>query len=632
MKRISLILLSFALGCAAFFLLTSSLHHIGTNSLLADDETTAYTITELGTLGGTESFAEDINNEGQVIGSSTISDGLSATAFLWETGSMVPLTVTAGLTTSAKAINDAGLIAGYAFTEINSTPFQLPVLWAGGIYTTLETISATQGTAQAANNLGLVAGNSITESSNHLLFWQDGNLTNSVPISAGLGWVGGLNNLGQLVGHIENAQEINSGFLYASGVFTDLGTLGGSSSTALDINDLGQIVGSSNISDDLSTHAFLWVDGQMSDLGVLGDVVTRTSQAKGINSYGLIVGQSQVGDEDHAVLWQDGQILDLNTMLPPESDWDLLQTAESINDAGWIVGTGQINGQRQAFLLQPSLPIAHVYLPIIIVPEASPTPKPTVTPSPTMTPSPTATPVPSGALDMNRFFISDKRILYEVRHSTGSQARHQTHIEGPRFFHTKGNEIKAEWEEMWSASGFIYRGTDTSPGKDELGRERYYSLYASSNPGSPVGSRWIPRYWKVGDIFARNEYVVFRNKANCSVLNSGWAPTWLKFEAYYPQYTFASGITLKNVVQLAWLLSLNGQPEERYYYAEDYGLVGWGSADRGLSYINEIHGPGQRPDNKREVIPCMNQMDQTLSYSPELNDGLLPLEYLKLIK
>src|SRR5438874_4184156 len=57
---------------------------------------------------------------------------------------------------------------------------------------------------------------------------------------------------------------------------TDLGTLGGSASTAFGVggqgpNAAGMIVGSSTTSDN-SEHAFLFVDGQMFDLNTLCDL------------------------------------------------------------------------------------------------------------------------------------------------------------------------------------------------------------------------------------------------------------------------------------------------------------------------------------------------------------------------
>lgn len=216
--------------------------------------------------------------------------------------------------------------------------------------------------------------------------------------------------------------------------------------------------------------------------------------------------------------------------------------------------------------------------------------------------------------DMVRYMVGDGR-LYEVRHSSGSQARHQTQVEDVRFFHTKGNEIKAEWEELWASESIIYRGTDTSPGNDQ-----YYTLYEDGE----AGSAWSPRYWHVGDLYERNPFVVFYRKSDCRVVASGFQRSWLRFEAFHATYTFESGITLPQVVELTWLLKPDGNPVESYFYAEDYGLVGWGSEDRGYSYINEIHEPGQRPENRRELIPCQGQHPGQLLLSPELNFGPLP--------
>ncbi len=199
--------------------------------------------------------------------------------------------------------------------------------------------------------------------------------------------------------------------------------------------------------------------------------------------------------------------------------------------------------------------------------------------------------------DMVQFMVGDGR-LYEVQHSSGSQARHQTQVDGTTFFHTKGNEISAEWEELWYTDETIFRGTDTSPG-----HEMYYTL---RDPGQ-YGSAWAPRRWDVGALFARNPHVTFYRKNDCSVVTGGFQASWLLFEAYYPELTFASGITLQHVVQLAWLPDPAGQPIERYFYAMQFGLVGWWSSGQGMSYISEIHEPGQRPDNTRETIPCLDE-------------------------
>jgi hypothetical protein len=218
---------------------------------------------------------------------------------------------------------------------------------------------------------------------------------------------------------------------------------------------------------------------------------------------------------------------------------------------------------------------------------------------------------------MAQFMVGDGR-LYEVQHSSGSQARHQTQTADTRFFHTKGNEVSAEWEELWATQAFIYRGTDTSPGNGN-----FYTLYEDEVAGSP----WSPRFWRVNQVYERNPYVVFYRKSDCGIVASGFQRSWLKFEAYYPVYTFPGGITVRNVVQLAWLLQPDGEPEEQYLYAEDFGLVGWGSANQGFSYISEVHAPGQRPDNTREVIHCETNPFTALPQSPVLNFGPLPPPY-----
>jgi probable HAF family extracellular repeat protein len=83
----------------------------------------------------------------------------------------------------------------------------------------------------------------------------------------------------------------------------DLGTLGGDTN-ALAVNDSGRAVGYSYTAADAAYHDFSWTaTGGMVDLGTLGG---SRSTAVAVNSGGEVVGYSYTEADAayHAVLWQ----------------------------------------------------------------------------------------------------------------------------------------------------------------------------------------------------------------------------------------------------------------------------------------------------------------------------------------
>jgi probable HAF family extracellular repeat protein len=164
----------------------------------------------------------------------------------------------------------------------------------------------------------------------------------------------GINNSGQVVGSANTVGGNTHAFLYSGGVMQDLGTLGGSDSSALAINNAGLIVGNA-VGASLLPHAFLYSGGLMQDLGnLIGH--QYLSSAQGINNEGQVVGYWAFDPINpyHAFLYSGGTVTDLNTVIDSSSGWTL-QDATGINDQGQIVGYGlNSSGQQDAFLLTPT--------------------------------------------------------------------------------------------------------------------------------------------------------------------------------------------------------------------------------------------------------------------------------------
>lgn len=356
-----------------------------------------FILIDLGTLGGSTSFALDVNNSRQVTGNSLVtsdpgSSGSLLRAYLWTSGTMTNLGSVPPLPPSTStnrfargyAVNDAGVVVG-EFNNDSSRAF----VYSGGVISGLTRLAGDNdnGVACDLNNAGVIVGVSSNGTASRPTKWTnsgDGyvpsDLGTIAGTSASTGRAWAINEDGVVVGLSHNSSGTSQATLWNAGSITNLTSLGDGTrfSQAYELNKHLQVVGSSSTgqtvgeligtaSGTLVTRAFHWQEGVMTELPPF-DLYTPTndgpttnyhSVAMDINDAGVIVGNSQriAGSGAVATLWKHGVPIDLNTFLPEGSGW-ILRSAEGINENGDIVGFGTFDGVSRAFLLQkvPDVP------------------------------------------------------------------------------------------------------------------------------------------------------------------------------------------------------------------------------------------------------------------------------------
>src|SRR2546421_7035119 len=310
-----------------------------------------YSITDLGTFGGVSSFANSINNSGQVVGwYDTASQ--KRRAFLYDQGQFTDLGTLGGTYSVAISINNQGQIVGNSTTASATHAF----IYENGLMRDLVP-QGPESLVGAINDEGEIVGQNIVTLRAVIL--SNGSAIELPTPGPQMSFAMGISNRGQIVGNYDFKAGLDAtatrAFLYNSGKITDLGTLYGNNppdvafTGAVAINEQGQIVGSGRLSIG-DTHAFLYSDGVMRDLGTLD---ARYSDAYSINNSGEIVGiLTTIAPQHRGFIYRGGVMTDLNDLIAPDSGWTI-QWARDINDLGQIAGVGIKDGIPRGIILTP---------------------------------------------------------------------------------------------------------------------------------------------------------------------------------------------------------------------------------------------------------------------------------------
>src|SRR5262249_37316264 len=112
---------------------------------------------DLGTLGGPNSEAHDINQAGQIVGRADIRPGRYR-AFLLSNGQMLNLGTLGGSDSAANAVNDRGTVVGYSKLPIAGADWRHAFLYRDGVMHDIDTIGRMRSEARDVNNRNQVVG------------------------------------------------------------------------------------------------------------------------------------------------------------------------------------------------------------------------------------------------------------------------------------------------------------------------------------------------------------------------------------------------------------------------------------------------------------------------------------------
>ena len=327
-----------------------------------------YSVTDLGTLGGTESAAAGINNLGQIVGGAdTPKKGpgaeLITNVFVWQNGRMKAVPGLDGSRAYVVAVNSRGQMAGAYSPQHLLAKFAAARFEPNGKARLIGSFPIKERGYSLSQADGLNAkGQMVGVSNNQAFFWDSKVLTKRLPPPGfRTSEARAINDSGQAAGKADRgpatATRTRALFWAASGKVMDLGILPGyTDSVGRGINNRGQVVGWVSAAGTgahrfaFCYQAFVWENGKLRGLGSIPRIKDRKAAA--INAKGQIVGNAYYKSDEAALLWQGGKVYELNKLVPPGSGWKL-QNALGINDRGWIIGNGIHNGIRRGFVLKP---------------------------------------------------------------------------------------------------------------------------------------------------------------------------------------------------------------------------------------------------------------------------------------
>lgn len=295
----------------------------------------------------------DMNNRGEVLATDR---GFPARTFIYHQGKIVRELTSpdpALPILQASRINNRSEVVGSLTHTVDFFGLHRAFVWRRGQFTVLGPLPSSGGNTQAfgMSDFGEVVGyslNSDMEIFPTAFRWYGGQFTEWPFAAPDLAIAADINNNRQVVGTAWYSPNTGTSGPVGGYIWDKRGPLrfldrppGAHGVRPVAINNRGQVTGTAGFPSG-DTHAFLWEDGAVLDLGTLpGGTFVETFA---INESGTVVGQGNyAGSGITAWVWRDGQMRNLNDLIAADDPLKSrvhLVTARAINDQGWIAGAG----------------------------------------------------------------------------------------------------------------------------------------------------------------------------------------------------------------------------------------------------------------------------------------------------
>jgi probable HAF family extracellular repeat protein len=318
-------------------------------------------MTDLGTLAGGQSFAQAINDRGEVAGvsvHSTDPDDVDLShVVVWENGAIhnlgprnaPPGWFSAPLVARVVGLSPAGDVLAFIDWWNDGHSGNAVILSKGGGEQDIGGLARhVQTYPHAWNKRGQVVGASHADVTGfgpeadfllHPFLWENGVMRDlgvfgradfqcGEDSACAEGEATDINAGGVAVGWSADMSRTPRAFVW-DGQLRDLGVFPGEATTAVAINERGQVTGRHG------ARAFLWEAGGARDLGTLGGTGATVTA---LNNAGAVVGSSLTASgEQHAFVWHDGVMIDLGLGFEgAEQSW-----AIAINERGDVLGVAR---------------------------------------------------------------------------------------------------------------------------------------------------------------------------------------------------------------------------------------------------------------------------------------------------